>query len=948
MSESVPEPLLTPEISNEGQVVPARSRLKAATMAERMRINISAMGRSLKTPFASFDKWWSTDRASGRKLSSLEKRVKLLKLVRLLSIVAVVGVVGAYMSFFVLLAVYGRDLPKPGEIVRREGFSTKILDRHGTLLYDLHADERREPIQIAQVPDSLKHATVAVEDKDFYKHGGVDPLTPFRIVYNYIFRGGRVVGGSTLTQQLVKNVLLTNERSLGRKFREILLSLQIERTFTKDQILEMYLNEAPYGGNILGVGTASQFYFNKPVEQLTPLESAILAGLPQRPTAYSPIGGKKDENGVPLWRSRTLGVLRRMNEDGYLTGDAYNQALQQLDTIEFNQAKFEIRAPHFVFYVREKLVEQFGEAVVNAGGLEVTTTLDLPLHDQAQTIVKEEIEKVKNVNITNGASVVMNPQSGEILSMVGSIDYFSDDIDGEFNVAADGLRQPGSSIKPVVYLGMLQKGYTPATMLADVPTTFIRNASEKKYEPKNYDGKFRGPVNLRNSLGSSLNIPAVKSLALVGVEDFLTQAYKMGFPTLEPSQANLSRFGLALSLGGGEVHLIDTVSAYSSFANGGRKVEPVSILKVTDLDGTVLYEHRNVDGQQVMTPEESFLINNILSDNTARSIAFGSNSLLNTNRPVAVKTGTTNDRKDNWTIGWSRDLMVGVWVGNNDNSEMKQVASGITGASPIWRRILNYGLENGYKAPAWEIPAGIEEVDVDAISGYPAHDGYPSRKEYVVRGTLPSLPDPVHAKLKLCRADNSKLASDAQVGVGDYDEKEFIVLRENDPFSQDGANRWQEGIDAWVSGQTDGKYKAPNEVCGQSTDVTIRMGKPENEKKYDSEDIDVELDAGSGDGIEKMELWVDGSLRETITNRSYRGKIKLGAGQHELYAVAKSRGGKEAKTSTVRIGTGGQDWKKPDPSPTPSPTPSPAAPSPSPTTTPIVPLLTPTPSPSPT
>lgn len=915
-----------------------------------MEINLTAIWDHITAPFSWVKNKLTRGRSRYNRLSPAEQKLRRVKLIRILAIGAFAGAILMVVGFFSAFAWFSRDLPKPGEVVRREGFSTKIYDRNGKLLYDLFDTERRTPITISQVPEHLKQATIAVEDKDFYKHSGFDMMTILRIPYNAIFRQ-RVVGGSTLTQQLVKNALLTSDRSLFggpiRKFKELVLSLQIERTFTKDQILEMYFNEAPYGGTAWGVGTAAEIYFNKPVSDLTLTEAAILAGLPQRPSAYSPYNGKNDENGEPLWKGRTTAVLRRMKEDGYITDLAYEDSISQLSTIQFQRGSVEIKAPHFVFYVRDKLIEMYGEELAETGGFKVTTTLDLDVQNEAQKIVAEEIDKVKDFNITNGAVMVTDPRTGEIISMVGSKDYFSTDIDGQFNVAVDGLRQPGSSIKPVTYLAMFQRGYTPASMLMDVETIFTTSDKDPQppYKPRNYDGKFRGPVSLRNSLGSSLNIPAVKSMGIVGVDNFLALTEAMGFPTLTPTPENLKRYGLALTLGGGEVHLIDTVSAYSAFANGGARVEPVSIMKVEDQSGRVLFEHRQVPGQQVIKPEEAFLINSILSDNNARLMAFGANSQLNTRKPIAVKTGTTNEQKDNWTIGWSQEIMVGVWVGNNNNSSMTRVASGITGASPIWRRIIDYALEKGYKAPAWVKPENVEEVEVDSISGYPKHDEFTASKEYVIKGTLPALPDPIHTKLKLCKGEN-KLATDAKIAANDFEEKEFYILKESDPVSQDGRNRWQEAIDAWLGGQSDGKYKPPTEYCGAQSDIFVTIRKPENEKSYSETNIEVEVDADSGDGIEKIEIWVDGGLRETVNDRHYKGFINMGSGQHEIFAKTKSRNGKEAQSGTMRIGTGGAPWQKPEPSPTPSPSPSPT-----PTPTPILPIdgggpgLEPSPSP---
>lgn len=860
--------------------------------------------------------------AGNHKLSS--RRLTGVQLFRFTAIgmfaLVIIGIIG----FFSLFVFYSRSLPKPGEIVQRTNYSTRIYDRNGILLYDLFDDERRIPVKIDEVPQDLKNATISIEDKDFYNHQGFDWLTLVRIPYNYVMRQ-RIVGGSTLTQQLVKNALLTNERSVSRKFKEFVLSLQLERTYSKEQILEMYLNEAPYGGNGRGVGIAAEMYFNKSVKDLTLAESIVLAGLPQRPSAYSPLSGKTDTDGTPLWKMRALGVARRMQEDGHLSKLTYDEVVAALDQMQFNRTSTNIKAPHFVFYVRDQLEKMYGTDSIEQAGYEVTTSLDSELQQQVQTVVQEELEKVQNLNITNGALLAMNPQNGEILAMVGSKDYDNKEIGGEYNVVVDGLRQPGSSIKPLTYLALLRKGYTPASLLIDVPTTFQATDADKPYDPVNYDGKFRGPVNVRNSLASSLNIPAVKALAIVGVEEFLKTADVFGFKTLAPTPENLKRFGLAVTLGGAEVHMIDTVTAYSAFANGGTKVEPVPILRVKDRSGRTLFEHKDVRGQRVMSEGEAFLINNILSDNNARSLAFGTRSLLNMGDGVAVKTGTTNDQRDNWAIGWTKELIVGAWVGNNDNSSMKQVASGVTGATPIWRRGLQAGLDRlQIKPSTWIKPADVEQVEVDTISGYPAHDEFAKKSEYVIRGTLPALPDPIHAKLKLCRGEN-KLANDARIAAGDYDEKEFIVLKENDPVNQMGKNLWQIGIDNWIGSQTDEKYKYPTEMCGDQQEVFVRLNKPENEKSYSEEEIEVEISADSGEEIDRVELWVDGGIRETIRSYKYQGKIKLDKGQHELFAKAVTKSGKEATSGTAKIGTGGADWKKPDPTSAPSPVPSPTS-----------------------
>ena len=860
-------------------------------------------------------------RRASQYLSHEEHRLVWMKAFRYGALISLILVILGIAVFLGMLAFYAKDLPKAGEAIRRSGFSTKILDRNGKLLDDVFSDENRTFVPLSVIPQTLRDASIAIEDKEFYKHQGIDLLVFIRTPY-YLITQQRIVGGSTLTQQLVKKALLSDERTLTRKIKQIVLSLLIEQRFTKDQILEMYLNEVPYGGTAYGVGAASEFYFGKSVQDLTMVESAILAGLPQRPTAYSPLAGKTDENGEPLWKERTKGVLRRMSEDNYITALAYEDAMSQLETIAFEGKRSTMAAPHFVFYVLNQLEETYGPELVQSGGLQVTTSLDLDLHNEAQKIVSEEIEKVTKLNITNGSVLVMNPNNGEILSMVGSRNFNDQEIDGQFNVAADGLRQPGSSIKPVVYLTLLRLGYTPASMMIDVDTTFQRNEQEKPYSPKNYDGKFRGPVSLRNSLGSSLNVPAVKALAKVGLETFLNQAYAMGFNTLEPSQENLQRLGLSVALGGGEVHLIDSATAFSSFANGGYRVDPVAILKVVDRNGTILFEHRAVTGEAVMTPEEAYVIDNILSDDSARAMAFGSNSKLNVSPNIAVKTGTTNDQRDNWAIGWSRELLIGAWVGNNDNSAMKTVASGISGATPIWQRLFLYALKNGSSAPAWEIPSGIETVSVDTVSGYPTHDDFPAKTEIVIKGLLPSSPDPIHLKLKLCRGQN-KLATDAQAVSGDYDEKEFVRLAETDPYSQDGVNRWQQAIDAWIAPQPNDLYKPPTEYCGNQSDVSVVMERPENEKKYDSENVEFVIKADSGAGIEKLEIIVDEKVVETVESREYRGTINLKKGRHTVWAKAYARDGKSQESEKKKIGTGGEDWQVPSATPAPTLTPVP-------------------------
>jgi len=811
---------------------------------------------------------------------------------------------GGFTYFFWYIA---KDLPAPNQVVRDSGYSTKIYDRHGELLYDFYQDQRREPFSLDQVSQHLIDATIAIEDKEFYEHHGFDFLTIVRIPY-YYFTQGRVVGGSTLTQQLTKMMLLTSERKVIRKFRELILSMQIEKMFTKEQILEMYLNEAPYGGNINGANLAARTYFHKAVTDLDIAESAVIAGLPQSPNRYSPFAGRTDDKGNYLWQLRAQGVLRRMLEDGYIVQKEYDAALEEMKSFKFERVSGQIKAPHFVFWVEDLLREEFGDEMVDEGGLEVYTTLDYQLQATAEAIVKQEIAKVTNMGISNGAALVLDPQTGQILAMVGSRDYFDTEIDGQFNVTANeqALRQPGSSIKPLVYLAyLMQQGGTAASVFADVPTTFQANDKLEPYTPKNYDGKFRGPITLRESLGNSYNIPAVKALAYVGVPNFLEFADKAGISTLAPTPENLQKLGLALSLGGGEVHMIEMAGAYCSFGNGGYKVEPTAFLEVKNIYGQTLKKYQAVRGERIFGEGETFIINDVLSDNGARTAAFGANSQLNTGRPIAVKTGTTNSMKDNWTIGWGQNFLVHVWVGNNDGSPMKSVASGITGASPIWRGIVDHLIALGYETPEWEVPANVQKVTVDALSGYPAHDGFPTKEEYFVKTTLGSLPDPIHQKIKTCRGQN-KIATTSQEVSGDYDENEYIVLQESDPFSEDGRNRFQEGIDAWIAGQEDGRYRYPTEMCGDegSDGVVVGFRDIRDGENTELDHIKFRVEGSSGAGIEKIELYRNDEKVEEKSEHSFEVEWRLNRGVYTLRAKAYSRDGQTAEKS-IRVGVGG-------------------------------------------
>lgn len=841
-----------------------------------------------------------TNQPQSQKVSALKKwRWVLLALAAL----TIIGLI-AFTIFFLIVA---NNLPAPNQVVRETGFSTRIYDRNGVLLYDFYQDQRRDPVALNQIDQDLINATIAIEDKDFYNHQGFDYLTIFRIPYYYLTRQ-RVVGGSTLTQQLTKMMLLSSERKVIRKFRELILSMQIEELFTKEEILEMYLNEAPYGGNLVGASLAAKTYFQTTVDDLTVAQAAVIAGLPQSPTRYLPTAGRTDNEGNFLWQIRAQAVLRRMLEDNYIDQVAYDQALADLDTFTFTVQVGEIKAPHFVFYVEDQLRELYGDEMVDGGGLQVYTTLDYEIQASAEAIVKEEVDAVSNLGISNGAALVLEPETGEILAMVGSKDFFDESIDGQFNVVANpqALRQPGSSIKPLVYLAlMMQQGATPATVFADVPTTFQQNEQIEAYTPRNYDGQFHGLVSLRQALANSYNIPAVKALAQVGLENFLEFAYNAGLSTLAPTKENLSNLGLSLSLGGGGIRMIELSSVYASFANGGYKVDPIAILEVKDRSGNTLFKQQPVQGEQIFGEGEVFLINSILSDNNARSAAFGVNSQLNTGLPIAVKTGTTNSLKDNWTVGWNQNFLVHTWVGNNDGSSMKSVVSGITGASPIWRAIVDKLVASGYETPAFTIPDNVEQLTVDKISGYPVvYEDWSTKTEYFIKNTAGTLPDPIHTKIAVCKGQN-KIATDAQRSSGDADEKEFIIIQESDPVSEDGVNRFQIGIDNWIASQDDERYKYPTEMCGDNSQLSVTIYDLVDGNTVATDWISFRAQADSGAGIEKMELWLNDKLYQTYTDQSsFSVKLEqLPAQVHQVYVKAFSRDGQSAQSSTYRFGT---------------------------------------------
>lgn len=808
------------------------------------------------------------------------------------------GVVSTFIFFSLIIliiftlfsfVIFAKDLPSPHKLTERDAsLSTKIYDRNSELLYDIFGDKNRTVVNWNELPDYVKQSAIAIEDKNFYKHQGFSPVGIARAVVNIIFLRN-LQGGSTITQQVVKNTLLSPERTITRKIKESILTIQVERKYTKDEILQIYFNEVPYGGTAWGIEAAAQTYFRKNAKDLSLLEAVILSGFPQRPTFYSPYGTNPD-----AYITRSEDVARRMREDGYITREQEEQIKAEIPKVQFSPDDQGIKAPHFVFYVRDKLVEKYGEKFVEQGGLKVTTTLDLELQQEAQKIVSEEIEKLADLKVGNGAAVVINPKNGEVISMVGSKKYFAEDYDGQVNVAIS-LRQPGSALKPFTYATGFKAGYTPATVLMDVPTEFPGGVGQPPYKPVNYDDKHRGAQQIRFALGNSINIPAVKMTALVGVKNMLRTAYDAGIKSLEPTDENLKRFGLAVTLGGAEVRLLELTSGYATLANRGNYIEPNPILKVEDREGKVLEEKKDVKEKRVIGEDILYLVSHILSDNIARSDVFGANSLLRiSGKTVAVKTGTTDDKRDNWAVGYTPSIVVGTWVGNNDNSPMNpKIASGVTGATPIWNKIMTFALRD-VRSEEFGKPDNVIALEIDAFGGgLPCRD-YPKRSEFFIKGTEPTRDCLVQKIL---------------------DGKEYYVFVEFDPVSTDGKNRWQEGIDVWAAGNADSKYRPPAELKNEPTQdpdqIKVNIKKPSGNSEIDFS-FETEADIESGREITKVEFFVDGSLKNTKNGNNSNVKFnytfsQVNKGRHKIKVKAFNETGKEAE-SEIEVSVG-EPWE---------------------------------------
>ncbi|MBL7021967.1 transglycosylase domain-containing protein [Patescibacteria group bacterium] len=802
----------------------------------------------------------------------IKKLLKLFKnnsrfLIKLGLSVVLVG----FVSVTLLFAYYAKDLPDPNKIIDRTvAQSTKIYDRTGEeLLYEISGDQKRTLVDLDQIQDHTINATISIEDKNFYKHGGISIWGIIRGQIVPRLQGKPAQGGSTLTQQLVKNAILTNERKISRKIKEWILSYRIEQKFTKDEILKLYFNEIPYGSNVYGVEAASNYYFGKHSSELVIAESAILAALPQAPSFYSPYGSNKDR-----LIGRQQYIIDLMVDQGYIQEDEALTAKEY--ELDFKNRITNITAPHFVLYIKEYLANKYGDQMIEQGGLKIITTLDLDAQTAAEEAISERVERNEtNYNATNAALVAIDVQSGQIISMVGSRDYFDDEIDGQVNVTVQ-QRQPGSSFKPLVYLTGFTKGYTPESILFDLNTSF--KAEPNAYEPKNYDLKEHGPVSVRKALAGSLNTPAVKMIYLAGVSNVLDLADSLGYSSF----GDRSRFGLSLVLGGGEVQLLEHVNSFAAFSREGVWYPYSSILRVEDGDGRVLEEYHKPKGERVVDANYTRMLSDVLSDNPARAYAFGeSNYLTLANRPVAAKTGTTDDYRDAWTVGYTPyQVAAGVWVGNNDNSEMKLGAAGGVVAAPIWQAFLNKYLANK-EIKSFTKPSIINS-DKPMIGGFMEGGDSISIDKFSGKLATEFTPDEAIIEKKFLEVHNIL----HYVERGDPTGPSPLNPEDNYQYEN-----WEEPVIKWATEQDIIAEKAPTDfdnVHLPQDKPSINITSPSHNYKVTNGQLSITVNAGAPRGARKVTYLLDNKIIGEISVQpftfTYTIYPNIQNGEHTLTA----------------------------------------------------------------
>ncbi|HYM14651.1 MAG TPA: penicillin-binding protein 1C, partial [Dehalococcoidia bacterium] len=788
------------------------------------------------------------------------------------------------------VALYVAPLPPP-PAPRALPQSTKILDAGGHVLYDSGgpADARYTFVPLRELPPRLRQAVVATEDASFYDNPGVDPRAILRAAFTDLIHGQVRSGGSTITQQLARNLYFDPQERASenplRKVREALLALRIDRSMSKDQVLEQYLNRVYFGNLAYGIEAASRTYFGKAARDLDLAESALLVGLLQSPADYDPFTHQAAA------RARQATVLGRMVATGDIT--RAEAAAAAAEPLRFNPTPFPIEAPHFVAWVRQLLPGIVGADALAAGGLRIYTTLDLDLQRAAQRAVDRQVAALKDHNLTDAAVVAIDPATGAVRAMVGSADYFNASIDGAYNVAL-AERQPGSSIKPIVYAAALEAGFTPASELLDIPTT-LQTRQGQPYAPNNYDMTFHGPVPLREALASSYNVPSVRLLAAVGIDNAVALGRRMGLTTF----GDPARYDLSLTLGGGEVRLLDLTAAYADLAAGGVRVDPVAISRVEDASGHVLYRAPAPARDRVVSPQTAYLLSDILSDNDARAPGFGYNSPLQLDFPAAVKTGTTTDFRDNWTVGYTPDLAVGVWAGNADNTPIRDV-SGVDGAAPIWRDVMNAAAA-GRPMRAFAEPRGIQHVAVCLPSGLLPTPACPrQRVELFAAGTAPVKPDDYYRAVAVCGATGlpeprcpgpaiERVYTFVPPGAIPWARAAGLPLPPVPPYAATGA----------IAPAADGGMPAgapPLRLVSPAGGVTLHLT-----RALRPEDQAIAVEALPSAAVRWVELYVDGAPLARLASPPYRVNWQLGAGTHAFRARALSLDGTELWSETATI-----------------------------------------------
>ncbi|MBI3572687.1 MAG: PBP1A family penicillin-binding protein [Candidatus Kerfeldbacteria bacterium] len=807
---------------------------------------------------------------------------------RLLAVVAI-GLFLSIVGGVAVVAWVSQDLPDPNNLnTRVVAQSTKIYARDGkTILYDIHGDQRRTSVNLEDISPHVIQATLAVEDKDFYKHAGVSLRAIIRAVWVDVTHGSKAQGGSTITQQLVKNSILTREKTFTRKIKELVLAYQIDRRFSKDQVLRLYFNEIPYGASAYGVEAAAETYFGKRAKDLDLAESSLLAAMVQAPTFYSPNGSHRTE-----LIQRQHFVLSLMVEQKRITKTQADEARTVDVLARISPYRDRIVAPHFVFYVRDYLEQKYGDVLVEKGGLRVVTTLDPDLQKIAEDeVAKGAVKNEKSSRADNAALVAIDPKTGQVLAMVGSRDFFDTAHDGNFNVAT-AVRNPGSSFKPIVYLTAFTKGYTPETTLFDLKTDFGPDGSGKDFIPNNFDGKEHGPVSMRQGLAGSLNIPAVKTLYLAGLPNVLDVADRFGYTTIDRSKV-----GLALAIGGGGVTLLEHTGAFSVLANDGVRDPVTSILRIEDKAGKVLEQYQKKE-TRVADQDAVRRIVDVLSDNNARAFVFGSHSpLILSNRPVAAKTGTTNDFKDGWTLGFTPSLAAGVWVGRNDNGPLKAGSDGVVVAGPIWHAFMERALkgkpvESFQKPPPNTSTKPVLQgklqsqvpISVDTVTGNQIPDSClaPWPPAYVGKKYIRK----VHDVLYYVNKDDPGGPPPA------------------DPTVDPMFSRWESSVQAWAKKNNYVAQSPALENCSlrtSSTGPTIAFSQPTNNQTVTTSSVVAAVSASEpGASITSVQFSFDGSVVATLSAPPFSSTLdvsSLSNGFHSLSASATDNKGISSSAS---------------------------------------------------